>query len=156
MNFSSAFFFFLLEWYLYPNEHCHLCSVLSLTVNPTGAIFVCVYTHSEPLSHSLSRVSKVTSHSGYFLFRNGRCVFVIFRLLTLPPLLLSWECLELVVSRTLRDRGFCPHTHTGSEGAFMETTPWTHSGRGNPGFFFFFSLPSFPHLSPVARGSSQQ
>lgn len=125
-------------------------------INPTGAISVCVQTHSEPPNHSLSRVSKVTSHSGYFLFRNGWCVFVIFRPLMLPPLLLSWECLELVVSRNLRDRVFCRHTHTGSEGLIHVDNAMSAQWEREPRFFFFFSLPSFPHLSPVARGSGQQ
>lgn len=88
------------------------------------------------------RVSKVTSHSGYFLFRNGWCVFVIFRPLMLPPLLLSWECLELVVSRNLRDRVFCRHTHTGSEGLIHVDNAMNAQWEEEPRFFFF-SLP-FP------------
>lgn len=113
-------------------------------ISPTGAIFVCVYTYLEPLNHSCSRVSKVTSHSGCFLLRNGWCVFVIFRLLVLPPLLLSWECLGMVVTWNPRDRVCCPHTHTGSEGLIHGSDTVKAQWEREPRSFF----PPSPFLSP--------
>lgn len=71
-------------------------------------------------------------------------VFVIFRLLVLPPLLLSWECLGMVVTWSPRDRVRCPHTHTGSEGLIHGSDTMKAQWEREPRSFFFpLSLP-FP------------